>query len=61
MRKSIADILMERDGMTEKEAIAVVQEGQRELHERIAAGEMPFDFCEQEFGLEPDYLDELIC
>lgn len=58
--KSIVDILMERDGLTEAEAIAAVKEGRRELHERIAAGKMPFDFCEQEFSLEPDYLDELM-
>jgi len=56
----IEEILMERDGLTKEEAYAVVEEATEELHRRIGEGDMPFDFCQEYFGLEPDYLEQLL-
>lgn len=60
MRSSIVKVLMERDNLTEEEAIAQVEECKADLQDRLADGEMPYDICEEYFGLEPDYLDELM-
>lgn len=60
MENSIATVLMERDGMTQQEADAEVEAAREDLHERLAEGGMPFDICSEWFGLEPDYIDELI-
>ena len=57
---SIEQILMERDGMTQKEAAQAVDHARTELWERLDAGEMPDDICQELFGLEPDFLEELI-
>ncbi len=40
--------------------IGFVMYARKELFYLIAQGEMPFDFCADVFGLEPDYLDELL-
>lgn len=58
--KTIAQILMRRDGMTASEAEDLIDEAVEDLRERLAEGDMPFDICEEWFGLEPDFLDELI-
>jgi hypothetical protein len=58
--KSIAQALIERDGLTPEEAQEQVTAAKSELQDRLAEGEMPFDLCEELFGLEPDYLDELM-
>ena len=60
MVDKIATVLQNRDGLSEKEAKEAVRRAREEIMERIGNGEMPFDFCEEAFGLEPDYLDELI-
>jgi hypothetical protein len=56
----IVQILMERDDMTEEEAQELFDEAKDDLNERLGRGEMPFDICEEYFGLEPDYLDDLV-
>ncbi len=60
---SIRQVLMERDGMSEEEAEALIEEARNDLLERLNAGD-PYmdaeDICEEYFGLEPDYLLELI-
>lgn len=58
--EKIADILVRRDGLSKQEADKRVKEARLELLKRVEEGEMPMDFCEEEFGLEPDYLDELL-
>lgn len=58
--ESIAEVLIRRDGMSRKEAEQMVEDAREELQERLADGEMPFDICEELFGLEPDYIMELI-
>ena len=60
MVDSIKSVLMRRDGMTEEEADDLIREAKDDLHTRLAEGEMPEDICEEWFGLEPDYIDELI-
>jgi len=60
MAQSLKKVLMERDGLTSKEADEQIEEAREELHRRIDEGETPFDFMEDEFGLEPDYLEDLL-
>ena len=57
---SIKEILMRRDGMSASEADELIMEAQEELLNRLGDGEMPYDICQEYFGLEPDYLTELI-
>jgi len=57
--KTIKEVLMERDGMTAREADDFINQAKEDLHERLEEGETPFDICEEWFGLEPDYIDEL--
>ena len=57
---SIKNILMKRDEMTAEESDTLIQEAKKDLFERIKQGDMPMDFCEEWFGLEPDYLIELL-
>lgn len=59
-RKHLRDIIRERNGLTQEEAEKEFKRHQRDLIERIESGEMPFDYCMEEFGLEPDYLEDLI-
>lgn len=58
--ESIKQILMRRDGMTEKEAEDLIEMAKEDLHERLADGEMPFNICNEWFNLEEDYIKELI-
>jgi len=58
--RTIKQVLMQRDGLTEAEADAEVRLAREELQTRLDAGEMPFDLCEELFGLEPDYLEDLL-
>ena len=57
---SIKKVLMERDEMTSDEADADIAAASADLHERLAEGKMPFDICEEYFGLEGDYIEKLI-
>ena len=61
--KPIYKVLMDRDKISAEQAKLQVQDAKSELHERLANGENPLevmDICEEHFGLEPDYLDELM-
>ena len=60
MVDSIKAVLMRRDGMNEEEADELIKQAEDDLYERLSKGEMPEDICEEWFGLEPDYLDELL-
>ncbi len=55
-QETIKQILMRRDGMSAEEADSVIWEAR----ERVAAGEDPEEVLADEFGLEPDYLWELL-
>lgn len=56
----IIKVLMERDGMAKEDAEEVFDMAKLELNERLQAGELPSNFCQEYFGLEEDYLFELI-
>jgi len=57
---TIKQILMERDGMPGPEAESLIRDAKTDLHDRLALGEMPDDICADWFGLEPDYIAELL-
>lgn len=58
----IKTILMERDGMTAKEAECLIKDAKKALDEYLADGdsESAENICEEFFGLEPDYILELL-
>lgn len=51
---------MKRDNLSPQEADELIEQATDDMHERLAAGEMPHDICMEWFGLEPDYIEELI-
>ena len=54
---------MHRDGLTAAEAAEQIREARAELWQRLEDGddqEDLYNFCEEEFGLEPDFLEELL-
>jgi len=51
---------MERDGMSKEEAERMFAEAKDEFYMRLGDGDMPYDICEEWFGLEPDYIEEFI-
>lgn len=53
---TVAKILIERDGMTPQEATKLVQDAQQ----RVMQGEDPEEILRDEFGLEPDYIFDLL-
>lgn len=53
---SILAVLMRRDGLTKSEAQELIDEA-REL---VAEGESPERILRVEFGLEPDYIFDLL-
>jgi hypothetical protein len=59
--ETIKDVLMSRDGMTEHEAEQAVSQAREEMLEAIGEGDMDeaYYICDQ-FGLEPDYLEDLL-
>ena len=56
MTYSILEVLMTRDGMERDEA----QEWIDEVREEVLAGADPEEMLRFEFGLEPDYIYDLI-
>jgi hypothetical protein len=53
---TIRKILMQRDGLTSLQADNLV----RDARVRVFNGENPEEILHEEFGLEPDYIFELI-
>jgi hypothetical protein len=60
MNSTIKEVLIERDGMSPNNADELINQATQDLNERLLNGEMPFDICEEWFGLEADYIDELL-
>jgi len=58
--ETIKEILIRRDGMTGSEADTLIQSARDDMNSRLADGEMPYEICEEYFGLEPDYIFELV-
>ena len=53
---SIREVLMRRDGMSGEEADQLIAEAREEL----AEGRDPEEICADWFGLEPDYIWDLV-
>ena len=53
-------VLMKRDNISEEEADKQIKECREEFYQRLEEGEMPDDICEEWFGLEPDYIFDLL-
>lgn len=61
MDTSIKEVLMRRDKMTAEEADDLIAEAKADLQQRIADGDPSAeDICEEYFGLEPDYVIDLL-
>ena len=58
--QTIKEILMNRDNMSSEEAENLIDIARTDLEDRLAEGEMPYNICEEWFGLEPDYIVELL-
>lgn len=58
--ETLKSILMNRDKITSEEADNLIEEARQDLKIRLSEGEMPFDICQEWFGLEPDYIFELL-
>lgn len=58
----IKDILMTRDAMTSKEADSLINDAMIALQEYLAYGDISGagEVCSEYFGLEPDYIFELL-
>ena len=59
---SIIQILIERDNIPEEEAKELFTLARKALYEYISEGdeEAAYNICEEFFGLEPDYIMELM-
>lgn len=56
MEESIKQILMRRDGMSAEDADELIEEAK----EAVIEGQDPEEVCQEFFGLEPDYIWELL-
>lgn len=54
--KSLKQTIMERDGLSDKEATEMIADARR----RVYAGEDPEEILLDEFSLESDYIFDLI-
>lgn len=59
-RLSIVETLMARDGMSRHDATSLVRTAREDAMNRLATNENAWNICEEYFGLEPDYLDDLL-
>ena len=60
--ESIKEVLMRRDGMTDLEAEIEINEAREQLSKYLELGDIrsAYNICEECFGLEPDYILELV-
>jgi len=61
--KSIKEVLMKRDGIMEEEAEELIEDARKDLQNRLLHPHKfgsPEEICADHFGLEPDYIMELI-
>jgi hypothetical protein len=55
-QETLLEVLMRRDQMTKEDAQALIDDAR----ERIAEGEDPEEILYDDFGLEPDYIFDLL-
>ena len=64
MKYEIKDVLIKRDGISPETAEQIVSEARDYVLGGLASGELTIwdieDYLSSEFGLEPDYIDDLI-
>ena len=62
MKENIKDILIKRDNMSPEDADELIAQAKEAIEEYLDNDDMEsaYNVCEEYFGLEPDYLDELI-
>ena len=62
MCESIKEVLMRRDGLSSLEAQDLINQAREALQEYIASNDLEStnNVCEEYFGLEPDFLIELM-
>ena len=60
--ESLKEVLVRRDGITNLEAEQLIEEARADLYRMIETEEFidDADFCIDWFGLEPDYILELL-
>jgi hypothetical protein len=60
--ETIKEVLMRRDGISAEDADREIADAKATLQDYLANGDVcsAEDICEEFFGLEPDYLMELI-
>ena len=60
--ETIKQVLIRRDNMTAEEASDLINEAIETMDDYIADNDLEsaYNICSEYFGLEPDYLDELI-
>ena len=60
--KSIKQVLISRDGLSEQEADKLISEAAEQMHRYLIQGDLDsaYHICQEYFGLEPDYLTQLI-
>lgn len=60
--KSIKQILIERDNLTEAQAEDQLKEAREQFVRYLKSGDLDLaeDICNEYFGLEPDYLHEFL-
>lgn len=54
--ETLLQVLMRRDGLTRSEAQSQIQDART----RVCAGEDPEEVLAEDFGLEPDYIWDLM-
>jgi hypothetical protein len=59
---SIKQILMQRDGLSAEEAEELIDDARDDMNYMLENGDIDgaYNVCQDHFGLEPDYLDELM-
>ena len=62
MNETIKEILMRRDEMSAEDADELITAAKEVLNEYLNAGNLSSaeDICNEFFGLEPDYIEELL-
>jgi len=58
--ETLLDILMQRDGLSEEEALELIEEVKEACLEAIDQGEDPEEVFIDMLGLEPDYLYDIL-
>ena len=58
----IKEILIQRDGMDEESAEELIQEARWQMADYLEEGDLEsaYEICQEYFGLEPDYIMELM-